>query len=57
MYISCEGTALVVQWNQISLQDNINLGKFTFQATLHSNGRIVFAYKEVTFLLFHLFCC
>ncbi|XP_072566837.1 plexin domain-containing protein 2 [Paramormyrops kingsleyae] len=41
------GTALVVQWDHVHLQDNYNLGSFTFQATLHSNGRIVFAYKEI----------
>ncbi|XP_039999702.1 plexin domain-containing protein 2 [Xiphias gladius] len=40
------GTALVVQWNQIHLQD-VSLGTFTFQAILHSDGRIVFAYKEI----------
>ncbi|XP_044077005.1 plexin domain-containing protein 2-like isoform X2 [Siniperca chuatsi] len=41
------GTALVVQWNRIHLQDNISLGTFTFQAILHSDGRIVFVYKEI----------
>uniref|UniRef100_A0A3Q4H325 Plexin domain containing 2a n=1 Tax=Neolamprologus brichardi TaxID=32507 RepID=A0A3Q4H325_NEOBR len=41
------GTALVVQWNRLHLQDNISVGAFTFQAVLHSDGRIVFAYKEV----------
>ncbi|XP_013873779.1 plexin domain-containing protein 2 isoform X2 [Austrofundulus limnaeus] len=41
------GTALVVQWNRIYLQDNISAGTFTFQATLHADGRIVFAYKEI----------
>ncbi|XP_037642307.1 plexin domain-containing protein 2 isoform X1 [Sebastes umbrosus] len=41
------GTALVVQWNRIHLQDNISIGTFTFQAVLHSDGRIVFAYKEI----------
>ncbi|KAM6920007.1 plexin domain-containing protein 2 [Lycodopsis pacificus] len=41
------GTALVVQWNRIHLQDNVSLGTFTFQAVLHSDGRIVFAYKEI----------
>uniref|UniRef100_A0A8C7VN09 PSI domain-containing protein n=1 Tax=Oncorhynchus mykiss TaxID=8022 RepID=A0A8C7VN09_ONCMY len=41
------GTALVVQWDHVHLQDNYNLGSFTFQATLHSDGRIVFAYKEI----------
>uniref|UniRef100_A0A673AFP7 Si:ch211-106h4.6 n=1 Tax=Sphaeramia orbicularis TaxID=375764 RepID=A0A673AFP7_9TELE len=41
------GTTLVVQWNHIHLQDNVNAGTFTFQAILHSDGRIVFTYKEV----------
>ncbi|KAK5600452.1 Plexin domain-containing protein 2 [Crenichthys baileyi] len=41
------GTALVVQWDHVHLQDNYNLGSFTFQATLHKTGRIVFAYKEL----------
>ncbi|XP_033837807.1 plexin domain-containing protein 2-like [Periophthalmus magnuspinnatus] len=41
------GTALVVQWSDIHLQDNSNLGPFTFQATLHKEGRIVFAYKQI----------
>ncbi|XP_027147743.1 plexin domain-containing protein 2 isoform X2 [Larimichthys crocea] len=41
------GTALVVQWNRIHLQDNITVGTFTFQAVLHSDGRIIFAYKEI----------
>ncbi|KAM7369812.1 hypothetical protein PAMP_011103 [Pampus punctatissimus] len=40
-------TALVVQWDHVHLQDNYNLGSFTFQATLHNTGRIVFAYKEI----------
>uniref|UniRef100_A0A3B4A432 Uncharacterized protein n=1 Tax=Periophthalmus magnuspinnatus TaxID=409849 RepID=A0A3B4A432_9GOBI len=46
------GTALVVQWSDIHLQDNSSLGPFTFQATLHKEGRIVFAYKQVTLILF-----
>ncbi|KAM9501094.1 plexin domain-containing protein 2 isoform 1-T1 [Clarias gariepinus] len=41
------GTALVVQWDHVHLQDSYNLGSFTFQATLHRDGRIIFAYKEV----------
>lgn len=56
-YVRRVGTALVVQWNRIHLQDNISLGTFTFQAALHSDGRIVFAYKEVTSLLFFMFSC
>ncbi|KAM7400352.1 hypothetical protein PAMA_004847 [Pampus argenteus] len=43
------GTALVVQWNHIYLQENVNLGAFSFQASLHSDGRIVFSYKEIPF--------
>uniref|UniRef100_A0A3P8U8U6 Plexin domain containing 2a n=1 Tax=Amphiprion percula TaxID=161767 RepID=A0A3P8U8U6_AMPPE len=41
------GTALVVQWDHVHLQDNISVGTFTFQAVLHSGGRIVFAYREI----------
>uniref|UniRef100_A0A8C7XFS0 Plexin domain containing 2b n=1 Tax=Oryzias sinensis TaxID=183150 RepID=A0A8C7XFS0_9TELE len=41
------GTALVVQWDHVHLQDSYNLGSFTFQATLHNTGRIIFAYKEI----------
>ncbi|XP_028933371.1 plexin domain-containing protein 2 [Ornithorhynchus anatinus] len=41
------GTALVVQWDHVHLQDNYNLGSFTFQATLLSDGRIIFGYKEI----------
>ncbi|KAG7488509.1 hypothetical protein MATL_G00034820 [Megalops atlanticus] len=45
------GTALVVQWDHVHLQDSYDLGSFTFQATLHSDGRIVFAYKEIPILV------
>ncbi|XP_034559873.1 plexin domain-containing protein 2-like isoform X2 [Notolabrus celidotus] len=41
------GTALLVQWNQVHIQDKISLGSFTFQAVLHSDGRIMFTYKEI----------
>ncbi|KAM9790540.1 plexin domain-containing protein 2-like isoform 2-T2 [Syngnathus typhle] len=41
------GSALVVQWSRLHLQDNIRSGTFTFQAALHSDGRVVFAYKEI----------
>lgn len=57
MHVYHVGTALVVQWNRMYLQDNISLGSFTFQAALHSDGRIIFAYKEVTFLLNFVFFC
>ncbi|KAJ8376746.1 hypothetical protein SKAU_G00073260 [Synaphobranchus kaupii] len=45
------GTALVVQWDHVHLQDSYHLGSFTFQATLHRDGRIVFAYKEIPILV------
>ncbi|XP_051856420.1 plexin domain-containing protein 2 isoform X1 [Antechinus flavipes] len=45
------GTALVVQWDHVHLQDNYNLGSFTFQATLLSDGRIIFGYKEIPVLV------
>ncbi|XP_043920578.1 plexin domain-containing protein 2 isoform X2 [Protopterus annectens] len=48
---SDNGTALVVQWDHVHLQDNYNLGSFTFQATLHSDGRIIFGYKDVPVLV------
>lgn len=41
------GTTLLVQWSNVPLQDNLSLGAFTFQAALHSDGRIIFAYREV----------
>ncbi|XP_046883116.1 plexin domain-containing protein 2, partial [Hypomesus transpacificus] len=41
------GTALVVQWDRVHLQDGFSLGTFTFQTTLHQDGRIIFAYREV----------
>ncbi|XP_077010500.1 plexin domain-containing protein 2 [Tamandua tetradactyla] len=41
------GTALVVQWDHVHLQDNYRLGSFTFQATLLMDGRIIFGYKEI----------
>lgn len=41
------GTAFTVEWGRVSLQDKPNDGEFTFQATLHKNGDIVFVYKTV----------
>lgn len=41
------GTALVVQWDHVHLQENYDLGSFTFQATLLNDGRIVFGYKDI----------
>uniref|UniRef100_A0A672N3B0 Si:ch211-106h4.6 n=1 Tax=Sinocyclocheilus grahami TaxID=75366 RepID=A0A672N3B0_SINGR len=46
--IYCDnGTALVVQWDRVYLQDVSHVGSFTFQAALYKDGRITFAYKEV----------
>ncbi|XP_071433355.1 plexin domain-containing protein 1 [Pithys albifrons albifrons] len=41
------GTVFVVQWDKVYLQGKEELGSFTFQAALHSTGRIVFGYKEI----------
>lgn len=48
--VCCPGTALVVRWDRVLLRDNVNAGAFTFQAVLHSDGRIVFVYKEARLL-------
>ncbi|XP_035392376.1 plexin domain-containing protein 2 [Electrophorus electricus] len=46
--IYCDnGTAFVVQWDHVYLEDQPHLGSFTFQAALYSGGRITFAYKEI----------
>ncbi|XP_061550324.1 LOW QUALITY PROTEIN: plexin domain-containing protein 2 [Phycodurus eques] len=42
-----DGSSLVVQWTRLHLQDDVHSGAFTFQASLHSDGRIVFAYEEI----------
>ncbi|TSK82162.1 Plexin domain-containing protein 2 [Bagarius yarrelli] len=44
---SDNGTALIVQWDNLYLQDAPHLGSFTFLASLHSDGRITFVYKEI----------
>ncbi|KAG0726094.1 Plexin domain-containing protein 2 [Chionoecetes opilio] len=41
------GTSFTVQWNNMPLKDHADAGTFTFQVTLHSNGDIVFTYKQV----------
>lgn len=45
--VSPPGTVFVVQWDKVYLQGKEDVGSFTFQAALHSSGRIVFGYKEV----------
>lgn len=43
------GTVLTVIWHNVTLKDKPKVGVFTFQTTLHSNGNIAFAYKNVPF--------
>lgn len=41
------GTAFTVIWEKVSLQDKQDVGTFTFSATLHKNGDIVFTYYNI----------
>uniref|UniRef100_UPI00358FA438 plexin domain-containing protein 2-like isoform X2 n=1 Tax=Myxine glutinosa TaxID=7769 RepID=UPI00358FA438 len=43
------GSALVVQWDRVHLKDQSDAGAFTFQASLHNDGKIIFAYKDIPF--------
>ena len=45
------GTAFTVQWEKVVLQDKPKSGDFTFQATLHQNGDIVFVYQSVPIVI------
>lgn len=45
------GTSFTVQWEEVSLQDKPNDGKFTFQVTLVNNGDIVFVYKKIPLII------
>ncbi|KRF97514.1 uncharacterized protein Dwil_GK10263, isoform B [Drosophila willistoni] len=45
------GTAFSAVWENVTLQDKPDYGKFTFSATLHSNGDIVFGYYQVPTLI------
>jgi len=47
IYYMENGTALIVTWHNVTLHERPEVEGFTFQATLHSNGNIVFAYKNV----------
>ncbi|XP_078376908.1 plexin domain-containing protein 2-like [Oculina patagonica] len=42
-----DGSKLTVEWYKVLLHDNTTVGPFTFQCTLHKNGTIWFAYKEI----------
>ncbi|XP_035218026.1 plexin domain-containing protein 2-like isoform X2 [Stegodyphus dumicola] len=41
------GTAFVIEWHQVTLQDEKKGGNFTFQATLLKNGNIIFVYDSI----------
>ncbi|XP_054721897.1 plexin domain-containing protein 2-like [Uloborus diversus] len=41
------GTAFIIEWHEVSLQDGKTEGNFTFQATLLNSGNIIFAYKNI----------
>ncbi|KAJ9580217.1 hypothetical protein L9F63_004117, partial [Diploptera punctata] len=45
------GTAFTVLWEKVVLQDKPNSGNFTFQATLHKNGDIIFVYQNVPIVI------
>ncbi|KAJ4426310.1 hypothetical protein ANN_27124, partial [Periplaneta americana] len=45
------GTSFTVQWEKVLLQDKPESGDFTFQATLHNNGDIVFVYQNVPIVI------
>jgi hypothetical protein len=53
IYYCDNGTAFTVQWDQTYLQEPTNSNRteparpFSFQATLHRSGEIVFVYKDV----------
>lgn len=47
IYYMDNDTALTVTWQDVTLQDKPDVGEFTFQTTLHSNGNIIFAYKNL----------
>eukprot|EP00057_Strongylocentrotus_purpuratus_P034033 XP_793668.3 PREDICTED: plexin domain-containing protein 2 [Strongylocentrotus purpuratus] len=40
-------TAFTVEWDDLHVQHLTSVGRFTFQTTLVSDGRILFAYKEI----------
>jgi hypothetical protein len=47
IYYMDNGTAFTVTWHNVVLQDKPDVGGFTFQTTLYSNGNIVFVYKHL----------
>ncbi|KAH8295920.1 hypothetical protein KR018_000697, partial [Drosophila ironensis] len=45
--VNDNGTAFTTIWENVTLQDKPEFGKFTFSVTLHKNGDIVFVYYQV----------
>nr|XP_041630819.1 plexin domain-containing protein 2 isoform X2 [Drosophila kikkawai] len=45
------GTAFTAVWENVTLQDKPEFGKFTFSVTLHQSGDIVFGYFRVPTLI------
>lgn len=45
--ISLAGTAFTVLWENVQLHDLAKKGGFTFSATLHKNGDIIFGYYDI----------
>lgn len=45
------GTSFTVVWENVYLQDKMDIGAFTFSATLYDNGNIVFVYFNVPILI------
>lgn len=41
------GTAFVIEWHAVTLQDEKKGGNFTFQTTLLNNGNIIFVYEII----------
>ncbi|CAI4232353.1 unnamed protein product [Auanema sp. JU1783] len=42
-----DGEKFVVEWRKVQLREQTEEGQFTFQAILHKNGDIVYAYKDI----------
>ncbi|XP_077995857.1 uncharacterized protein LOC144449222 [Glandiceps talaboti] len=41
------GTMFTTEWNTVYLQDHVDAGNFTFQASIYQDGKITFCYKNV----------
>jgi hypothetical protein len=56
-YIPCiilfqlTGTAFTAVWENVALQDRPEVGNFTFSATLHASGDIVFSYFNIPIMI------